>query len=90
MMAATLLDRMEEAWARVMADEKRPARWRINRAALIELAKDSRLRFANAGLARRKGKTLLGAPITVIDDRSDVPSFYLHSESRNQSRNEDL
>ena len=82
MTARSLFDDMLDAWDRARKADADPARWRVNYAAWRELLKDERVYFQQAPPRDTTAMQLLGAPVSIIDDRQTIPSFYLHTDSR--------
>jgi len=69
---------MGQAYSQARNEGKKPVRWRINRAALQALYDD--IRLSQLGSIKLEDKPLFGAPITLIDDRNDQPTFHLSTE----------
>lgn len=76
----TFLEQIQDAYSDARTAQQKPARWRINFAAVIELQKDELSGFRCAPLHQIKRRTLFGAPITVLDDGNDLPTFSLSTE----------
>lgn len=76
----SLFNQMQEAFFRVRRELRKPVRWRINYAAVLELRKDECSGLRCIPVHEIERRRLFGAPICIIDDRNREPTFFLSVE----------